>query len=86
MIKEVESSDISLLNQLVKGKYGYDFSDYAVSSFKRRLIRILDLYRFDSFNKLLVRIENNPTFFTEFLSEITVNVTEMFRDPTLGSN
>ncbi len=83
MIEDIEINDVRSLTQLVKEKYDYDFSNYAISSFKRRLIRILELYKFDTFDKLLVRIKNEPIFFREFLSEVTVNVTEMFRDPSL---
>jgi chemotaxis protein methyltransferase CheR len=83
MIEDVEINDLRALTQLVKEKYNYDFSNYATSSFKRRLIRVLELYKFDTFDKLLTRIKSEPSFFREFLSEITVNVTEMFRDPSL---
>ena len=83
MIEDIEINDVRSLTQIVKEKYDYDFSNYAISSFKRRLIRIMELYKFDNFEKLLVRIKNEPTFFKEFLSELTVNVTEMFRDPSL---
>lgn len=83
MIEDIEINDVRTLTQLVKEKYNYDFSNYAISSFKRRLIRILELYKFDSFDKLLTRVRNEPVFFREFLSEVTVNVTEMFRDPSM---
>ena len=83
MIEDIEINDVRTLTQLVKEKYNYDFSNYAISSFKRRLIRILELYKFDTFDKLLNRVKNEPAFFREFLSEITVNVTEMFRDPSM---
>ena len=83
MIEDIEINDLRLLTQLVKEKYDYDFSNYAISSFKRRLLRILEIYKFDTFDKLLVKIRNEPTFFKEFLSEVTVNVTEMFRDPSM---
>ena len=83
MIEDIEINDVRSLTQLVKEKYGYDFSNYAISSFKRRLLRILEIYKFDSFEKLLIKIKNEPVFFKEFLSEVTVNVTEMFRDPSM---
>lgn len=83
MIEDIEINDVRLLTQIVKEKYDYDFSNYAISSFKRRIIRIMEIYKFDTFDKLVVRIKNEPSFFKEFLSELTVNVTEMFRDPSL---
>lgn len=69
---------------LVKGIYGFDFSGYAKASLKRRVSRILLLKHFD-FYDLKHTLTNNPGFFREFLDEITVNVTEMFRDPSFYS-
>ena len=68
MIEDIEINDVRSLTQIVKEKYDYDFSNYAISSFKRRLIRILEVYKFDTFDKLLVRIKSDPVFFRDFLS------------------
>jgi chemotaxis protein methyltransferase CheR len=53
-----------------------------MSSFKRRVQRILELHNFNSVDALTKRIADDSTFFEEFINEITVNVTEMFRDPS----
>lgn len=79
MIKEAEV-DI-LLNDLLE-LYGYDFSDYAKASLKRRINRLLALDKFPSFAELRYRIRNDETYLKRFVEEITVNVTEMFRDPS----
>ncbi len=79
---DIEITELRKLTQVIKDKYDYDFKDYAMSSFKRRIKRVLDLYKFKNVDKLISVLENNPDFFDEFVSEITVNVTEMFRDPT----
>src|ERR1700761_4879534 len=65
---------------LLKGIHGFDFSLYSKASLKRRLSRIIMLKKI-SFHKLLQLLHDEPKFFQEFLEEITVNVTEMFRDP-----
>jgi chemotaxis protein methyltransferase CheR len=65
---------------VAKNIYGFDFGGYSRASLKRRLNRIMVLKRlgyFDLRNTLI----NNENFFHDFLNEITVNVTEMFRDP-----
>jgi len=80
--EEIEISELRLITDLIKQKYNYDFSNYAMSSFKRRVARVLELYKMDSINTLLRRLDIDAKFFKEFLAEITVNVTEMFRDPT----
>jgi Methylase of chemotaxis methyl-accepting proteins len=79
---DIEITELRKLTQVIKDKYDYDFKDYAMSSFKRRIKRVLDLYKFKNVDKLISVLENNADFFDEFVSEITVNVTEMFRDPT----
>ncbi|MBD1366652.1 protein-glutamate O-methyltransferase CheR [Mucilaginibacter sp. ZT4R22] len=68
------------LIDLVKKIHGFDFSDYTKASLKRRLARIMMLKKL-SFYDLKHILVNAPAFFQEFLEEITVNVTEMFRDP-----
>lgn len=81
-MQDIEIADLRKLTQLVKDKYDFDFKNYAMSSFKRRIQRIIELYKFKSVNALIEKLNTTPSFFEEFLSEVTVNVTEMFRDPT----
>jgi chemotaxis protein methyltransferase CheR len=82
-MQELEIAQLRTLTELLKSKYNYNFTDYAMSSFRRRIQRIIELYKFSSFDALLQKLSlGNHDFFQEFLSEITVNVTEMFRDPT----
>lgn len=81
-MQDIHIVDIRKLTDVIRAKYGFDFTNYAISSFKRRVIRILELYKFSSIDALAQKISNDPKFFEEFVSEITVNVTEMFRDPS----
>jgi chemotaxis protein methyltransferase CheR len=83
MIEDIEINEIRYLCQVIHEKYNYDFSNYAISSFKRRILRILDLFKIGSVALLVDKIKSDPAFFKLFLNEITVNVTEMFRDPSL---
>lgn len=78
MIKE-EEVDI-LLNDLLD-TYGYDFNDYSKASLKRRINRLFTLDRFPSFAEFRYRIRSDESYLKRFVEEITVNVTEMFRDP-----
>ena len=81
-MQEIHIVDIRNLTEVIKTKYGYDFTNYAISSFKRRILRIIGLYKFNNVDALTKKISDDPSFFEEFISEITVNVTEMFRDPS----
>lgn len=62
-------------------RYGYDFSDYSRASFKRRVTRLMDQDRFLSFAEFRFRLLEDVNYLTRFVEQVTVNVTEMFRDP-----
>lgn len=62
--------------------YGYDFAGYSHASFKRRLERVYQMGDFVSFQEFLYRVKTDTNFLTYVIEEITVNVTEMFRDPS----
>ena len=70
-----------LLNDLVE-VYGYDFTDYSRASLKRRVNRLLQLDKFPSFAEFRYRVRKSPEYVKRFVEQITVNVTEMFRDPS----
>ncbi|MEM9856247.1 MAG: protein-glutamate O-methyltransferase CheR [Bacteroidota bacterium] len=79
-MKDVDIADLRRITELVKTKHGYDFTNYAMSSFKRRIVRILEMHNLN-IDSLLAKLQHRA-FAEEFLNEITVNVTEMFRDPS----
>ncbi|PTQ96983.1 chemotaxis protein methyltransferase CheR [Mucilaginibacter yixingensis] len=73
-------TELNELVDLVKRVHGFDFSEYSKASLRRRLVRIMQFKKLH-FYDLKHKLVNDPQFFQEFLEEITVNVTEMFRDP-----
>lgn len=77
----VTDLQLSELIALVKRNNGFDFSDYSKASLKRRLSRIMMLKKL-RFDELTTLLTDDPDFFQWFLEEVTVNVTEMFRDPS----
>lgn len=70
----------SLLNEVLQ-KHGYDFLDYSAASLKRRIERLMLLDKFPSVAEFRHELLNNDHYLQRFVEEITVNVTEMFRDP-----
>lgn len=62
--------------------YGYDFSQYSKASIKRRIVRLYSLDKYPSFAEFRYRLRNDKDYLQRFVSEVTVNVTEMFRDPS----
>lgn len=78
-IIEQEKSD---LLKSITDRYGYDFLDYSEASIKRRIIRFAELNKFNNYFDLKHHLLNNESLFAQFVLEVTVNVTEMFRDPS----
>ncbi len=78
---EINIAQITELIALVKKLYGFDFSNYSKASLRRRILRVMQLKKLSVYD-LKHQLINHPEFFQTFLEEITVNVTEMFRDPS----
>lgn len=78
---EVEDVEIRLLLEGVQRIYGYDFRDYADASIKRRLTQWLTESEFETFSQAQSLVLRDRGAFESLLRGITVNVTEMFRDP-----
>lgn len=70
-----------LLNDLFT-RYGYDFTEYSKASMQRRVQRLFILDKFPGFEAFRQRLHDDPQYFRRFVEEITVNVTEMLRDPS----
>src|ERR1044071_3647060 len=78
---ELTDQQVELLLGDLIDRYGYDFTDYSRASFKRRVTRLMDQDRFLSFAEFRFRLIEDAAYLTGFAEEVTVNVTEMFRDP-----
>ncbi len=68
-----------ILSDLIE-HYGYDFTNYSAASLKRRIQRLLTMDKIVSFAEFRHRIQHDAEYFKRFVEQITVNVTEMFRD------
>jgi chemotaxis protein methyltransferase CheR len=72
--------ELKSLVDLIRNIHGFDFGDYSSASLKRRVTRIMHLQKLSLFD-LRTLLTNDSDYFESFLKEVTVNVTEMFRDP-----
>lgn len=77
----IEDRELEILINEVYENYGYDFSGYSMASFKRRVDRLYQLDGFTNFKSFLEKIIDDTDYFSHMVEEITVNITEMFRDP-----
>jgi chemotaxis protein methyltransferase CheR len=78
----IDDEQIELLLADVLELYGYDFTGYSRASLKRRILRLFALDKQVSYAEFRYQIINDKSYFKRFVEQITVNVTEMFRDPT----
>lgn len=76
----LEQKDL-LLKFLFKN-YKLDLSEYSEASVRRRITKILYDYNLKDTESLCSYLSNRPDGKNEFLEKFTVNVTEMFRDPS----
>jgi len=77
----IQDQEIDELLEAVLHIHGYDFTSYSRASLRRRLERIYINYHFSNYEAFLYAIKNDEDFFKKLVEEITVNVTEMLRDP-----
>ena len=66
----------------VHRRYGYDFRDYSRAHITRRLRHRLALSGLGSLAELLHRATEDPSLFAAILDDLSIRVTEMFRDPS----
>jgi len=73
--------ELQLLIDAIYLKYHYDFRGYAGASLKRRLRTALEHFACATLSQLQDKILHEPAVFPELLDYLTVQVSEMFRDP-----
>jgi len=78
---DINSGELEDVLQVVKHYHGYDFFDYSRASLIRRVNKFLDDDQLGNVYELKNKLVNEPNYFQHFLQTITVNVTEIFRDP-----
>jgi chemotaxis protein methyltransferase CheR len=83
MIQEIGIVDSKKAISVIKEKYNFDFSNYAPTAFKRRLIKYINGHNFNNIKDFLVRLEEDERIFEQLYEEVLVEETEMFRDPPL---
>jgi len=79
--EEVKDFEIKLLIEAIQFRYGYDFSHYAQASLTRRIENCLKKAELTTISELIPKIIHQVAYFELFLREMSVTVTEMFRDP-----
>lgn len=82
MTNEIEDIEIRLLLEALYHRYHYDFRNYALASIKRRLRQARDHMGYKTFSAMQERLLHDEAMLPRLLGYLTVQVSEMFRDPS----
>lgn len=81
-LPETERIELRLLLEAIFQKYGYDFRNYSLAHLKRRVEYRLTLSGLESISHLQHAVLYDTDMFHTFLQDLSINVSEMFRDPS----
>lgn len=82
MANEQFDLEFRLLLEAIYEQYHYDFRNYAPSSLKRRMSTALTRLDCRNLSHLQEKVLHDPATFPALLDYVTVQVSEMFRDPS----
>lgn len=79
---ELENIEIKLLLEGIYWHYGFDFRNYAFPYIRRRIMHRIRAENLISVSSLQEKVLHDPLIMKRLLGDISINVTEMFRDPS----
>ena len=78
---DLENIELALFLDALYQRHGYDFRHYARASIKRRVQALAANLQCASIAAMIPRILHEEKLLPEVLGQLSVPVTEMFRDP-----
>ena len=79
--KGASELEISLLLEAIYQKYGYDFRQYSEAHIRRRIMNRMAMSGLGDVSQMQSKVLNDETFASQVLQDLSITVTEMFRDP-----
>ncbi len=79
---KTEDTELELLLEAIFSRYHYDFRGYSLASLKRRLVLASERLGCRTLSALQEKVLHDPTVFPQLLGFLTVQVSDMFRDPS----
>jgi chemotaxis protein methyltransferase CheR len=79
--RDTFDQELKLLLEAIYFRYQHDFRHYAFSSLRRRVTLAMERFGCRSVSQLQDRVLHEPEVFGQMLQYLTVQVSEMFRDP-----
>jgi chemotaxis protein methyltransferase CheR len=80
--QDLTDLQIDLLLKAMHDWYGYDYREYSYNMIKRRILHRVSVEGLGSISGLQEKILYDQECFHRLLSDFSINVTEMFRNPT----
>jgi len=78
--KNISELEISLLLEAIYQKYGYDFRQYSKAHVLRRIRNRMAMSGLEDVSQIQSKVLKDETFAHELLQDLSITVTEMFRD------
>lgn len=78
---EPEEVELELFIRALQLRHGYDFSQYARASLKRRVLNLATAQGLASVGELTARVIRDDAFLPQVVAGLSVPVSEMFRNP-----
>jgi len=79
---ENQDIEIRLLIEAIYQKYGYDFRNYSQAHVKRRILNRYNLSGLNNMSEMIHEALYSHKFVDQILMDLSITVTEMFRDPS----
>jgi len=80
---EISDEELKAITQAIRHRYGIDFSQYEKKSLKRGVSRLMQKNGIYSMIDLWSTILRDRAFFNKCIDDLTVNLTELFRNPQI---
>jgi chemotaxis protein methyltransferase CheR len=81
--QELDNIELELFIKAMQRRHGYDFSQYAQASLKRRVLQLVEQFQSRTISGLIERVMHEPQLLPRMLDGLTVPASDMFRDPTM---
>lgn len=80
-MSDLREIELNLLLEAIFQRYRYDFRSYSMASVKRRISRAMSEFGCETISGLQEKVLHDPVVFPRLLQYLTVQVSDMFRDP-----
>lgn len=81
LYEEISDEELKALTGAIKSRYDIDFTNYETKSLKRGFARLISKNGMESLIDLWGKILHDKEFFLSCIDDLTVNLTELFRNP-----